>query len=105
MEVGWSARRVAHQLGRSDCVVRRFWDQWIREISFTPRPGSRRPRQTNRREDCHIVRNARVKPTTSSATIQAHAAPSLGTLCLLEPYEVAWLRDIWDRGAHYVRCP
>ncbi|GFU95001.1 transposable element Tcb1 transposase [Trichonephila clavipes] len=27
MEAGWSARRVAHQLGRSDCVVRRCWVQ------------------------------------------------------------------------------
>ncbi|GFV96783.1 transposable element Tcb1 transposase [Trichonephila clavipes] len=35
MEYGWSARLVAHQLGTSDCVVRRCWDQWIREMSFT----------------------------------------------------------------------
>ncbi|GFT85077.1 uncharacterized protein TNCV_791131 [Trichonephila clavipes] len=27
METWWSARRVARQLGRSDCVVRRCWDQ------------------------------------------------------------------------------
>ncbi|GFX13592.1 uncharacterized protein TNCV_3136651 [Trichonephila clavipes] len=27
MEAGWSARRVARQLGRSDCVVRKCWDQ------------------------------------------------------------------------------
>ncbi|GFT32574.1 hypothetical protein TNCV_3145291 [Trichonephila clavipes] len=39
MEPGWSARRVALQLGCSDCVVRRCWDQWIREMSFTRRPG------------------------------------------------------------------
>ncbi|GFY24322.1 transposable element Tcb1 transposase [Trichonephila clavipes] len=32
MEAGWSARLVARQLGRSDCVMRRCWDQWIREI-------------------------------------------------------------------------
>ncbi|GFV91797.1 transposable element Tcb2 transposase [Trichonephila clavipes] len=50
---GWSARRVARQLGRSDCV-------------------------TSRREDRHIVRNARVQPTASSAAIQAQIAPSLG---------------------------
>ncbi|PRD28299.1 UNVERIFIED_CONTAM: hypothetical protein NCL1_32776 [Trichonephila clavipes] len=35
MEAGWSARRVARQLGRSDCVVKRCWDQWIQEMSFT----------------------------------------------------------------------
>ncbi|GFX73570.1 transposable element Tcb2 transposase [Trichonephila clavipes] len=65
MEAGWSARRVARQLVRSDCVVRRCWDQWIREMSFTRRPGSGRPRLTSRREDSHIVRNARVQPTAS----------------------------------------
>ncbi|GFU66727.1 transposable element Tcb2 transposase [Trichonephila clavipes] len=71
MEVGWSARRVTRQLGRSDCVVRRCWDQWIREMSFTRRQGSGRPQQTSRREDRHIVRNARVQPTASWAAIQA----------------------------------
>ncbi|GFX98422.1 transposable element Tcb2 transposase [Trichonephila clavipes] len=54
MEAGWSASRVVRQLCRSDCVVRRCWDQWIREI------------------------NARVQPTASSAVIQAQVAPSLG---------------------------
>ncbi|GFV27741.1 uncharacterized protein TNCV_4169631 [Trichonephila clavipes] len=33
MEAGWSAMRVARQLGRSYFVVRRSWDQWIREMS------------------------------------------------------------------------
>ncbi|GFY27374.1 HTH_Tnp_Tc3_2 domain-containing protein [Trichonephila clavipes] len=80
MEVGWSARRVAHQLVHSDCDVRRCWDQWIQEMSFTRRPGSGRPPQTSRREDHHIVKNARVQPTASSAAIQAQVAPSLGAL-------------------------
>ncbi|GFX45574.1 transposable element Tcb2 transposase [Trichonephila clavipes] len=84
MEAGWSARRVASQLGHSDCVVRSCWDLWIREMSFTRRPGSGRSRQISRREDRHIVRNARVQPTASSTTIQG----------LLEPYEGAWLNDI-----------
>ncbi|GFU56100.1 HTH_Tnp_Tc3_2 domain-containing protein [Trichonephila clavipes] len=47
-------------------------------MSFTRRPGSGRPRQTSRREDRQIMRNVRVQPTTSSAAIQAHVAPSLG---------------------------
>ncbi|GFV52040.1 putative RNA-directed DNA polymerase from transposon BS [Trichonephila clavipes] len=54
------------------------WDQWIREVSFARWPGSRRPRQTSRREDRHIIRNARIKLTASSAYYQAQAAPSLG---------------------------
>ncbi|GFY14757.1 transposable element Tcb2 transposase [Trichonephila clavipes] len=78
MEAGWSARRVARQLGRFDCVARRCWDQWIREMSFTRRPGTGRLPQTSNREDRHIVRNARVPPTASSAAIQAHVVPSLG---------------------------
>ncbi|GFU27446.1 transposable element Tcb2 transposase [Trichonephila clavipes] len=69
---------VARQLGRSDCVVRRCWDQCIREMSFTRRPGSRLSRQTSRLEDRNIVRNALVQPTASSAAIQEQVAPSLG---------------------------
>ncbi|GFT67738.1 transposable element Tcb2 transposase [Trichonephila clavipes] len=42
MEAGWSAWGVARQLGRYECVVRKCWDQWIREMSFTQRPGSGR---------------------------------------------------------------
>ncbi|GFX08670.1 transposable element Tcb2 transposase [Trichonephila clavipes] len=45
---------------------------------FGPRSGSGRPRQTGRREDHHIERNARLQPTASSAAIQAHVASSLG---------------------------
>ncbi|GFT58501.1 uncharacterized protein TNCV_1249911 [Trichonephila clavipes] len=82
IEAGWSARQIARQLSRSDCVVRRCWDQWIREISFTRRPSSGRPRQTSRREDCHIVRNARVQPTASSVAIQAQIVPSQGAPCV-----------------------
>ncbi|GFX84999.1 transposable element Tcb2 transposase [Trichonephila clavipes] len=54
METGWSFRRAARQIDHSDCVMRRCWDQWIREISFTRRPGSGGPRQTSRRENHHI---------------------------------------------------
>ncbi|GFW68418.1 uncharacterized protein TNCV_3299601 [Trichonephila clavipes] len=35
IEAGWSARRVARQLGHSDCVVRRCWDQWIRDVIYS----------------------------------------------------------------------
>ncbi|GFX59814.1 transposable element Tcb2 transposase [Trichonephila clavipes] len=75
MEAGWS---TARQLSRSDCVVRRCWDQWMREMSFTRRPGSGCPQHTSRREDRHIVRNVRVQPIASSAANQAQVAPSLG---------------------------
>ncbi|GFX42299.1 transposable element Tcb2 transposase [Trichonephila clavipes] len=78
IEDGWSARQIARQLGRSDCIVRRCWNQWIREMSFTRRQGPGRPRQTSRREGHRIVRNPSIQSTASSAAIQAHVAPSLG---------------------------
>ncbi|GFS81603.1 transposable element Tcb2 transposase [Trichonephila clavipes] len=53
METGWSAWRVARQLGRS--------------------------RQTNRREDRHIVRNGHVQTAASSGAIQATVATSLSS--------------------------
>ncbi|GFX58948.1 transposable element Tcb2 transposase [Trichonephila clavipes] len=73
----WSARQVDRKLDHSDCVVRRCWDQWIREMSFTRKPGSGRTRQISR-EDRYIVRNAHEQPTASSAAIQAQVAPLLG---------------------------
>ncbi|PRD22461.1 UNVERIFIED_CONTAM: hypothetical protein NCL1_49036 [Trichonephila clavipes] len=75
MKAGWSARQVAHQFGSSDSVVRRFWDQRIREMPFTRRPDSGCPRQTCCRENCPI---ACVLPTASLPAIQAQVAPSLG---------------------------
>ncbi|GFV80939.1 transposable element Tcb2 transposase [Trichonephila clavipes] len=30
---GWSARRVAGQVDRSECVVRNCWEQWTREVT------------------------------------------------------------------------
>ncbi|GFT28451.1 transposable element Tcb2 transposase [Trichonephila clavipes] len=54
-EDGWSAWRVTRQFDRSDCVMNKCWDQWIREMSFTRSPGSDRPQQTSRQEDRHIT--------------------------------------------------
>ncbi|GFX88734.1 transposable element Tcb2 transposase [Trichonephila clavipes] len=62
-EAEYSSRQVACQLGCSACVVRRCWDQWFPVMSFTRRPGSGRPRQTNRKDGHHVV------------------APSLGAPC------------------------
>ncbi|GFY14637.1 transposable element Tcb1 transposase [Trichonephila clavipes] len=69
MEAGWSARRVARSLDHYDCVLRRCWDQWIREMSFTRRPGSDHPLQTSRREDSQI-------PITWDV-LEAHASITL----------------------------
>ncbi|GFT55013.1 hypothetical protein TNCV_2325261 [Trichonephila clavipes] len=48
-------------------------------MSFTRSPGSGRLRQTSSREDQHIVRNARVQPTASSAAIQAQVSGVTGS--------------------------
>ncbi|GFW86715.1 uncharacterized protein TNCV_2808701 [Trichonephila clavipes] len=106
MEAGCSARRVVRQLGCSDYVVKRCRDQWIRMISFTRRPGSGHPltdhcsRRTPILKEMHLYSRLLHRPS-----IQVQVAPSMGTLCLLEPYEGTWLKDIWDRGTHYECCP
>ncbi|GFS81270.1 uncharacterized protein TNCV_1224741 [Trichonephila clavipes] len=76
LEAEWSARRVSCQLDH--CAVRRCWDQWIRQMSFTRRPGllrvsrfvSEQSQQTSSREDHQIIRNARVQLTASSDAIK-----------------------------------
>ncbi|GFW07033.1 transposable element Tcb2 transposase [Trichonephila clavipes] len=105
MKAGWSDRQVPFQLGHSDCIVRRYWDQWIQEMSLTRRPGSGRPRQTSRREDRRIVRHTRVQPTASSAAIQAQVAPSLGAPVSSRTIRRLLAKGHLDRGAHYVSCP
>ncbi|GFV13590.1 transposable element Tcb2 transposase [Trichonephila clavipes] len=62
MEAGWSARRVARQLGRSDCVMR-CWEQWIRETSFQDVLGRSSPR------------GERLNPAFG---LQRHTAPTAG---------------------------
>ncbi|GFT91263.1 transposable element Tcb2 transposase [Trichonephila clavipes] len=49
-------------------------------MSFTRKLGSGHPRQTSRRDVRHIVRNARVQPTASTAAILAHVIPLLRAL-------------------------
>ncbi|GFU60606.1 transposable element Tcb2 transposase [Trichonephila clavipes] len=77
MEAGWSAWRVARQVGHSDFTVRRCSDKWTENTSFTWKPGSGHPRLTSRLEDRHTVRHARVELTVSLAAVQTQTAPSL----------------------------
>ncbi|GFT02114.1 transposable element Tc1 transposase [Trichonephila clavipes] len=68
---GWSTRRVAGQVDRSECAVRNCWEQWTREGTHAPKPGSEATRKTTRREDRRIVRQALVDPTVTHSTIRA----------------------------------
>ncbi|GFU40592.1 transposable element Tcb1 transposase [Trichonephila clavipes] len=68
---GWSTRRVAGQVDRSECAVRNCWEQWTREGTHSRKTGSGATRKTTRREDRRIVRQALVDPTVTRSTIRA----------------------------------
>ncbi|GFX62352.1 transposable element Tc1 transposase [Trichonephila clavipes] len=68
---GWSTRRVAGQMDRSECAVRNCWEQWIREGTHAWKTGSGATIKTTRREDRRIVRQALVDPTVTRSTIRA----------------------------------
>ncbi|GFV48408.1 transposable element Tcb2 transposase [Trichonephila clavipes] len=69
-------------------------------MSFTRRPGSERPRQTNHRKDRHIIKNARVQPAASSAVIQLQVSPSLGA-----PVSSRTIQRRLAEGHLRLRCP
>ncbi|GFW31825.1 uncharacterized protein TNCV_5039951 [Trichonephila clavipes] len=68
---GWSTRRIAGQVDRSECAVRNCWEQWTRKGTHVWKTGSAATRKTTRREDRRIVRQALVDPTVTRSTIRA----------------------------------
>ncbi|GFW12941.1 transposable element Tc1 transposase [Trichonephila clavipes] len=48
---GWSMRRVAGQVDRSECAVRNCWEQWTREGTHARKTVPGATRKTTRRED------------------------------------------------------
>ncbi|GFX97811.1 uncharacterized protein TNCV_4904621 [Trichonephila clavipes] len=68
---GWSTRRVAGQVYRSECAVRNCWEQWTREAIHARKTGSGVTRKATRREDRRIVRQALVDPTVTLSTMRA----------------------------------
>ncbi|GFT87889.1 transposable element Tc1 transposase [Trichonephila clavipes] len=68
---GWSTRRVAGHVDRSECTVRNCWEQWTREGIHVRKTGSGAIRKTTRRENQRIVRQALVDPTVTHSTIRA----------------------------------
>ncbi|GFS60803.1 transposable element Tcb2 transposase [Trichonephila clavipes] len=68
---GWSTRRVAGQVDRSECAVRNCWEQWTREVTNARKTGSGGTRKTTRREDRRIVRQSLMDPTVTRSTIRA----------------------------------
>ncbi|GFS52012.1 uncharacterized protein TNCV_1104471 [Trichonephila clavipes] len=74
---GWSTRRVAGQVDRSECVVRNCWEQWTREGTHARKTGPGATRKTTRREDPRIVRQALVDPTVTRSTIRADVGAAI----------------------------
>ncbi|GFV59052.1 transposable element Tc1 transposase [Trichonephila clavipes] len=68
---GWSTRRVAVQVDRSECAVRNCWKQWTQKGTHARKTGSGATRKTTRRGDRRIVRQALVDPTVTRSTIRA----------------------------------
>ncbi|GFT41496.1 uncharacterized protein TNCV_3942561 [Trichonephila clavipes] len=68
---GWSTRRVAGQVDRSECAVRNCWEQWTREGTHALQTGSGATRKTTRREDRRTMWQALVDPTVTCSTIRA----------------------------------
>ncbi|GFU92198.1 HTH_Tnp_Tc3_2 domain-containing protein [Trichonephila clavipes] len=68
---GWSTRRVAGQVDRSECAVRNYWEQWTPEGTHARKTGSGATRKTTRREDRRIVWQALVNPIVTSSSIRA----------------------------------
>ncbi|GFY06999.1 HTH_Tnp_Tc3_2 domain-containing protein [Trichonephila clavipes] len=68
---GWSKRRVAGQVDRSECAVRNCWEQWTREGTHAWKTWSGATRKITWRDDRRIVRQALVDPTVTRSTIQA----------------------------------
>ncbi|GFV24939.1 uncharacterized protein TNCV_884051 [Trichonephila clavipes] len=67
---GWSTRRVAGQVDRSECAVRNCWEQWTREGTHARKTGSGVTRKTTSRGDRRIVQQALVDPTVTRSTIR-----------------------------------
>ncbi|GFX60597.1 transposable element Tcb1 transposase [Trichonephila clavipes] len=74
---GWSTRRVAGRVGRSECSVRNCWEQWTREGTHARKTWSRATRKTTRREDRRIVWQALVDPTVTRSTIRANVGVAI----------------------------
>ncbi|GFW60853.1 HTH_Tnp_Tc3_2 domain-containing protein [Trichonephila clavipes] len=68
---GWSTRRVAGQVDRSERAVRNCWEQWTRKGTYARKTGSGATRKTTRREDRRTMRQALGDPTVTRSTIRA----------------------------------
>ena len=74
-ESGWTYRRITLYDGHNVSVVCHYFQQWSVEHSRTRRPGSRRPRSTNARQDRRIVLAVVAARTASRAAVAPTLSP------------------------------
>ncbi|GFW24177.1 transposable element Tcb1 transposase [Trichonephila clavipes] len=74
---GWSTRRVADQVDRSEYAVRNCWKQWTREGTHARKTRSGVTRKTTRREDRSIVRQAFGDLTVTRSTIRSNVGVAI----------------------------
>ncbi|GFX25835.1 transposable element Tc1 transposase [Trichonephila clavipes] len=90
---GWSTRRVASQVDRSECAVRNCWEQWTREGTQARKTGSGATRKSTRRENRRIVRLALVDPTVTHSTIRADVGVAIVPQTIFRPLAEANLKS------------
>ncbi|GFV41871.1 cytochrome P450 2C39 [Trichonephila clavipes] len=54
-EAGWTNRRIALHMERSDAIIRRCWQEWVNNGRFQSHDGSGQPRATAYQEDGLIL--------------------------------------------------
>lgn len=81
-EAGWTNRRIARHLSRSDATIRRCWQGWVENGRVQRQDGSGRPRATTNREDRAIVRSAVTAPSSSLSTIRRSTQTPVSTMTI-----------------------
>ena len=81
-EAGWTTRRTARQMGRSDAAIRRCWQGWVANGRVERQDGSGRPRTTTDREGRRIVRSAVTVPSSSLSTIRRVTQTPVSTMTI-----------------------
>ncbi|GFU38605.1 HTH_Tnp_Tc3_2 domain-containing protein [Trichonephila clavipes] len=90
---GWSTRRVAGQVDRSEGAVRHCWEQWTKEGTYARKTVSGATRKTTRREDRRIVRPALVDPTVTRSTLRADVGVAIVPQTISRPLAEANLKS------------
>ena len=73
-EAGWTYRRIATHVGHNISLVCHCFQQWSVKHSHTCKPGIRRPRSTDARQDRRIMRAAVAARKASRDELRAHVA-------------------------------